>query len=72
MARLEVVAQIRFVKWTAEGRMRRAAFLGLRSDKSAGRYIGSFRSNVGPEAIQSNYWRLTPRKSDSGSVTRGS
>lgn len=28
-------AQIRFVEWTAEGRLRHAAFLGLRSDKSA-------------------------------------
>ena len=33
--RPEVVAQIRFVEWTAEGRLRHAAFLGLRSDKSA-------------------------------------
>ena len=33
--RPELVAQIRFVEWTAEGRLRRAAFLGLRSDKSA-------------------------------------
>jgi ATP-dependent DNA ligase len=31
----ELVAQIRFVEWTAEGRLRHAAFLGLRSDKSA-------------------------------------
>ena len=29
----ELVAQVRFVEWTAEGR--HAAFLGLRSDKSA-------------------------------------
>jgi DNA ligase D-like protein (predicted ligase) len=28
-----VVAQIRFVEWTAEGHLRHAAFLGLRSDK---------------------------------------
>ena len=33
--RPELVAQIRFVEWTAEGRLRNAAFLGLRSDKSA-------------------------------------
>ncbi|RPH56510.1 MAG: hypothetical protein EHM89_15335 [Acidobacteria bacterium] len=26
----ELVAQIRFVEWTAEGRLRHAAFLGLR------------------------------------------
>jgi bifunctional non-homologous end joining protein LigD len=32
----ELVAQVRFVEWTAEGRLRHAAFLGLRSDKSAG------------------------------------
>ena len=32
----ELVAQIRFVEWTAEGRLRHAAFLGMRSDKSAG------------------------------------
>ena len=31
----ELVAQIRFVEWTAEGRLRHAAFLGLRSYKSA-------------------------------------
>jgi bifunctional non-homologous end joining protein LigD len=30
-----VVAQIRFVEWTAEGHLRHAAFLGLRSDKAA-------------------------------------
>jgi len=30
----ELVAQVRFVEWTAEGRLRHAAFLGLRSDKS--------------------------------------
>ena len=33
--RPELVAQIRFVEWTTEGRLRHAAFLGLRSDKSA-------------------------------------
>jgi bifunctional non-homologous end joining protein LigD len=33
--RPELVAQIRFVEWTAEGGLRHAAFLGLRSDKSA-------------------------------------
>ena len=33
--RLEPVAQIRFVEWTAEGRLRHAAFLELRADKSA-------------------------------------
>lgn len=31
----ELVAQIRFVEWTAEGRLRHAAFLGLRTDKAA-------------------------------------
>ena len=30
-----LVAQIRFVEWTAEGHLRHAAFLGLRSDKRA-------------------------------------
>jgi bifunctional non-homologous end joining protein LigD len=33
--RPELVAQFRFVEWTAEGRLRHAAFLGMRSDKSA-------------------------------------
>lgn len=33
--RPKLVAQIRFVEWTAEGRLRHAAFLGLRSDKTA-------------------------------------
>jgi bifunctional non-homologous end joining protein LigD len=31
----KVVAQIRFVEWTADKRLRHAAFLGLRDDKSA-------------------------------------
>ena len=30
-----LVAQVRFVEWTAEGHLRHAAFLGLRSDKKA-------------------------------------
>lgn len=30
-----VVAQIRFVEWTADGHLRHAAFLGLRADKAA-------------------------------------
>ena len=33
--RPELVAQIRFLEWTAEGRFRHAAFLGLRADKPA-------------------------------------
>jgi bifunctional non-homologous end joining protein LigD len=31
----QLVAQIRFIEWTAESRLRHAAFLGLRLDKSA-------------------------------------
>jgi bifunctional non-homologous end joining protein LigD len=31
----EVVAQIRFVEWTANKRLRHAAFLGLGFDKAA-------------------------------------
>jgi bifunctional non-homologous end joining protein LigD len=31
----KIVAQIRFVEWTAEGHLRHAAFLGLRHDKVA-------------------------------------
>jgi bifunctional non-homologous end joining protein LigD len=31
----KVVAQIRFVEWTADGHLRHAAFLGLRQDKNA-------------------------------------
>jgi bifunctional non-homologous end joining protein LigD len=31
----KLVAQIRFVEWTADGHLRHAAFLGLRSDKKA-------------------------------------
>lgn len=30
-----IVAQIRFVEWTADGHLRHAAFLGLRTDKAA-------------------------------------
>jgi bifunctional non-homologous end joining protein LigD len=30
----EVVAQIRFVEWTADNRLRHAALLGLRDDKA--------------------------------------
>lgn len=33
--RPELVAQIQLVQWTAEGRLRHASFLGLRSDKPA-------------------------------------
>lgn len=33
--RPEVVVQIRFVEWTAEGRLRHAVYLGLREDKAA-------------------------------------
>jgi bifunctional non-homologous end joining protein LigD len=33
--RPKLVAQIRFVEWTAERHLRHAAFLGLRTDKSA-------------------------------------
>jgi bifunctional non-homologous end joining protein LigD len=33
--RPEAVAQIRFVEWTGEGRLRLAKFLGLRLDKAA-------------------------------------
>jgi bifunctional non-homologous end joining protein LigD len=33
--RAELVAQIRSVEWTAEGRLRHGAFLGLRGDKAA-------------------------------------
>ena len=32
-----LVAQVRFVEWTADGHLRHAAFLGLRTDKSARR-----------------------------------
>jgi bifunctional non-homologous end joining protein LigD len=31
-----VVVQVRFVEWTAEGRLRHAAFVGVRPDKEAG------------------------------------
>jgi bifunctional non-homologous end joining protein LigD len=31
----ELVAQIRFVQWTADARLRHAAYLGLRFDKAA-------------------------------------
>jgi bifunctional non-homologous end joining protein LigD len=31
----QLVAQIRFTEWTAENRLRHAAFLGLRLDKPA-------------------------------------
>jgi bifunctional non-homologous end joining protein LigD len=34
----EVVVQVRFVEWTAEGRLRLPKFLGIRMDKTA-RYV---------------------------------
>ena len=34
--RPDTIAQIRFVEWTADGHLRHAAFLGLRTDKSPG------------------------------------
>src|SRR5688572_18543153 len=37
--RPELVAQIWFVEWTAEGRLRHAAFLGLRTEKAAHRAV---------------------------------
>src|SRR4029079_19091589 len=33
--RPKLVAQIRFVEWTAEGSLRHAAYLGIRDDKTA-------------------------------------
>lgn len=33
--RPQLVAQIRFVEFTGDGRLRHAAFLGLRTDKEA-------------------------------------
>jgi ATP-dependent DNA ligase len=33
--RPKLVAQIRFVEWTSEGRLRHAKFIGLRMDKAA-------------------------------------
>jgi len=30
-----LIAQIRFTEWTADNRLRHAAFLGLRGDKAA-------------------------------------
>jgi len=30
-----LVAQLRFTEWTEDGRLRHAAFLGLRTDKAA-------------------------------------
>ena len=33
----KLVAQVRFVEWTADGHLRHSAFLGLRSDKAASR-----------------------------------
>jgi bifunctional non-homologous end joining protein LigD len=32
----ELMVQVRFVEWTAEGRLRHAAFVGVRPDKDAG------------------------------------
>ena len=37
--RPSVVAQIRFVEWTADGHLRHAAFLGLRDDKAARKVV---------------------------------
>ena len=31
----QLVAQIRFVEWTADGRLRHAVYVGLRNDKRA-------------------------------------
>jgi bifunctional non-homologous end joining protein LigD len=33
----KIVAQIRFVEWTAEGNLRHAAYIGMRTDKTASR-----------------------------------
>ena len=34
-ARPQLVCQIKFVEWTAEGRLRHAVYVGLRTDKKA-------------------------------------
>jgi bifunctional non-homologous end joining protein LigD len=36
VGRPAVVVQVRFGVWTAEGRLRHAAFVGVRPDKEAG------------------------------------
>ena len=35
--RPQLVAQVRFVEWTADGHLRHAAFLGIREDRPASR-----------------------------------
>ena len=45
----QLVAQIRFVEWTADGHLRHAAFLGVRTDKaSANGHPGNVKVTVVP------------------------
>jgi ATP dependent DNA ligase C terminal region len=59
----QLVAQVRFVEWTAENRLRHAAFLGLRGDKSARACGGSLSApaELGPEADGGLFPRTSPK-----------
>ena len=46
--------QIKFVEWTAEGRLRHSAFLGLRSDKHA--------KDVRREDLTKQYGSIFPKQ----------
>jgi DNA ligase D-like protein (predicted ligase) len=54
-----LVAQVRFVEWTAEGHLRHAAFLGLRADKSTDRQtrgvnLAPYKRRRAPERTVTN------------------
>ena len=49
----ELMAQIRFVEWTAEGRLRHAAFLGLR-------FAGKVRAGLVPHPRREVFKALQP------------
>jgi bifunctional non-homologous end joining protein LigD len=52
--RPRLVAQVRFAEWTAEGHLRHAAFLGLRSDKRAREVV---REGTGARAATGSHAR---------------
>jgi bifunctional non-homologous end joining protein LigD len=63
--RPELVAEIRFASWSGSGRVRQAAYLGLREDKSASEVV---REPPDPAAERK---MVTPRPAQGSSAKRG-
>ncbi|HET9691122.1 MAG TPA: non-homologous end-joining DNA ligase [Acidimicrobiales bacterium] len=50
-ARPELVAEVRFTEWTADGRLRHPSFLGLRDDKPAAEVVREQRPGTPPSTL---------------------